>query len=385
MKLKNWLIYALLTCLVAGATSNMSAQQAPVEPRKLLPFVPVLVAYEFAPQYFMQWIDDNATYSMIEAMSTGGAAPGLQIILTESGSGRRVYYSNSQAQVEALTQANRAAFKAQIDYRDVKEVGRQPTYAFAFRDEHGQAIRWRFIQAAAASVQGAGLSPQSDAPGLRFKYRTRATAAGAGTAVQLGDKVVEAQPWPEISAPPYFVAYRGSYIESLAAGALLVGSESWKATAAPAELKEGAEWTLTDAQNHVRRLRITALRGDELTLTEIAAQQKPTSTLSMVVRRAADSLAVLALEVKSDAHVMRLTFTPELNLSAAALAAGQVEVAYRIDQDEQAKISQGVITVAGQGTAWRMHWQPRSPAWAKARVLDTVITFADDGYKIEAR
>ena len=40
--------------------------------RAQLPIVPVIVEYEYAEQYFMQWISDNPKYSMIEAIIGAG-------------------------------------------------------------------------------------------------------------------------------------------------------------------------------------------------------------------------------------------------------------------------------------------------------------------------
>gem|GEM_PF-5496141 len=41
-----------------------------------------------------------------------------------------------------------------------------------------------------------------DVPGLRLVYRSLGSLAGEGTAVQIGDKVIEAEAWPEVSNPP---------------------------------------------------------------------------------------------------------------------------------------------------------------------------------------
>lgn len=346
--------------------------------RAQLPIVPVIVEYEYAEQYFMQWISDNPKYSMIEAIIGAGEPRVIQMILTETKTERRVIYSNSESKVKALTNSGEEARAAKIDFKVANNVGRQPTFGFAFADEHGAAIRWRFIPAAAASALGKGLSPQSNTAGLRFRYRERATTAGQGTAVQIDDKVSEAEPWPEVSSPPYFIAYRGSYVEGIHLGALLVGSQKWSVASAPAELTKGGKWVLAGAANQTREMTITDVRGDELTIRETSEW----GSVDLTARSTLRGLAVRSIVLTSAGRRMRFSFKPDLELGEER---DPTEVAFQIDEGDHDKVSQGTVTIDRKKDSVLMRWQPKTPDWAKSRSLTTTITFESPGYAIEAR
>jgi hypothetical protein len=134
-----------------------------------------------------QWPSGHPRYTLIEAIVAEGERPALQIILTEKDA-RRVWYANTEARVKSLVQAGREAHLAAIDYKAVPGEGGRQVYGPAFRDRHGQAVRWRFIPASVPSERGAGLTPMAAAPGLRLDYRDLGTLAGEGTAAQFDDR-----------------------------------------------------------------------------------------------------------------------------------------------------------------------------------------------------
>jgi hypothetical protein len=376
----------LTACLTLFPAAELAAQ--PFVKGQPLPFpiVPLLVEYENASQYFMQWINEKAAYSMIEAFFTKEQPEVFQITLVEQSTKRRVYYTNSEARVKFLRDIGKETRLAKIDYRLVRNIGQSPTYLFAFPDDHGRAIRWRFVPAAKASLQGAGISPQQpDEPGLRLRYRESATTAGDGTAIQIDDQVFEAAPWPEISAPPYFNAFRGSYVEGLEFGSLFVGAESWSVTSRPVDLSLGAEWIFTNESKNIRRLKITELHGDRLVVSEFTDQPSPSGAVSLELRVLPGGFALHALTLRNGVHAMSIKFNPELNLSPGDTDPRSTESAYQIDVDKHEKISQGSVIVSSEGAVRRLRWQPRSPDWAKSHVLQTTITVNADSYKIETR
>ncbi|PYP83528.1 MAG: hypothetical protein DMF61_23185 [Blastocatellia bacterium AA13] len=382
MRLLRIAVAPLVFAAMIGSLANIGARASGAEGnRGPVPIIPVIVEYEYAAQYFMQWISDNPKYSMIEAIIGAGQPRVIQMILTETKSERRVIYTDSESKVKALTGAGEEARAAKIDFKVANNVGHQPTFGFAFADERGKAIRWRFIPAAAASALGKGLSPQSDAAGLRFRYRERATTAGAGTAVQIDDKVSEAEPWPEVSSPPYFVAYRGSYVEGIHLGALLVGNRNWRVTSAPAELIKGSTWTLTSDGNQTRQMGITSRKADELTINETTEW----GSLDLTVRTTVQGLAVRSIVITSAGHKMRFTFKPDLELESEGVGAAKAEVAFQIDEDDHEKVSQGTVTVDRAKDTVLMRWQPKTPDWAKSRSLTSTITLDSLGYAIEVR
>lgn len=248
-------------------------------------------------------------------------------------------------------------------------------------DKHGQPVLWRFIPANnRPSPRGAGLQPLAAMPGLHLRFSDRGTAAGAGTAVQIGDKVYEAEPWPQISAPPHFVAYRGSYVFGMDLSALLLGKEKWRVITAPDELRQGAQWTLANDSGRERRLEITRKLGDEITLNEKLAPGLESASLNIVALLTPKGLALRSITLNHRDSGMRLTFTPELHLAADTPG---VESEYRIDLGTREKVSQGSVTVEGKAGVINLRWRPKSPDWAKSRALSSVINPSPEGYSIE--
>ncbi|MGH9939979.1 MAG: hypothetical protein ACREAM_27370 [Blastocatellia bacterium] len=355
---------------------NVIAQRAP-ETKKpaFIPILALLIEYEYAPLSLMQWINDHPQYTMIEAIVHQTSTPLYQVILTEKETRRRVYYCNVEAKVKELTRAGREAHLAAIDFKTASNAEGPTSYGLALSDKRGQPVRWRFLPATAPSERGAGLTPLAYAPGLRLEYRDLGTAAGAGSAVQIGDTVSEAAPWPEISSPPYFVAYRGSISLGRHIGALPLGKESWQATSAPSELREGSEWKLVSERGRERVLKITARQGDLLTISEVGAPSLQSSILTLQARATDHGLAIQSALLAGGSQTMRLSFKPELNLAASKSA----ETDFQIDQGKVEGVAQGTVTLDRQGETLRLRWQPKAPDWAKARALETIIKLTTAG------
>lgn len=388
---RNVVAAALAACALCLALFSADARQqsaAPEKPKPELavppiPVVPLIAEYEYAPVYFMQWINDSPRYSRIAASVVDGKPPSYLVVLTEKDSNRAVYYTNTAERAKALKAEGKEVFHTPIDFKEVRKVEQEVTFGIGFRDKHGQAVVWRFIPANSnPSKRGAGLQPLAGMPGLHLRYSNLGTAAGAGTAVQIGDKVHEAEPWPQISAPPHFVAYRGSYAHGMELSAVLLGKESWRVVKAPAELREGASWTLTNDQGRERLLQVKQVRGDELIINEQPAPGVEGTTLNLQALRTPHGLALRSLTLNSRDRAMRVTFTPELNLTSDAPAA-RAEAAYRIDLGTHEKVSQGVVSIERQANAVNLRWQPNSPDWAKSRALHTVINLTPSSYSIE--
>jgi hypothetical protein len=364
------------SCLLPQTIAQQAPETVPEKASAPFPIIPLLVEYEYVPRHLIQWLDDHPQYTRIEAAVNGARSPVLNLVLTDK-RGHRVNYSNSAAKVDALKRAGQEARSTKIEYRATNDLGQLPAHEFGFTDERGQAVRWRFTLAAPASERGSGLTPQENGPGWLLIYRDLGSAAGAGTAVQIGDQVSEAEPWTEISAPPYFVAYRGGYAEGMNIGKFMPGRQNWRVTSAPKELREGGEWILAGERGSTRRLRITAMRGDELTISETLAPSG--ALLSLQARQQAQGLALRSITLSIDARMMRLSFTPDLDLSAAAAGA------FQIDFNGRNKILHGNVTVERKGAAAYLRWQPKSPDWAKSRTIDSIVRLDANGYAIEVR
>lgn len=343
------------------------------------PIVPLVVEYEHAPHYFAQWISKSPQYSMIEAINIQAEPPIYQVVLTSKESGERVFYSNSEAKVKSLIRSGRKAVVTPVEFKVTEAVAEQPTYSFTFKDEAGQTIRWRFIPHSPPSERGGGTTPGRRTGGLGFSFRKLSTVADENTAVQIGENVFQAEPWPQISTPPYFVAYRGVYGIGVQTGTIGVGSENWRVTSAPTELKQGAQWVLTDAQNNPRTFQITARNGDELTISEVKGSGPFPTPISLNARITPQGLTLRSLSIENGANLMRISFKPDLNISAAG------QVSFQIEVDKGEKIMEGTISVDKAGNATNFRWQPNSPDWAKGRTLNTTLEVDAGGYKLATK
>jgi hypothetical protein len=381
--MKNALRIALPMFLVAAVVAAPAYRAAnPGSGPAVWPIIPIICQYQYAPQYFTEWIDDNPQYSMIEAEVKEGDPPIYEMVLTEKKGGRRVYYCNAASWVEYLKSIGSAANLTKIDFKAAKSSGEQPTYAFGFRDEKGQAIIWRFIGASEPGEQGAGLNPLGDMPGLMASYRDIATLAGQGSAVQIGDKVSEAASWPEVSQPPYFVAYHGAFAVGLHMGGLTPGTQSWKVTKSPDALQQGGQWEMTDDHGASRQLTITAVKGDELTIAQ--TNHSLSGDLRLTALKTAQGLALESLGLADEKHSMKISFKPALSLPmpGGSAAGAKSEVAFQIDEDGHRKVIEGKIDVEPEAGGARLTWKPESPGWAKKHVLTASLIVDSDGYKI---
>jgi hypothetical protein len=361
----------LIGCAFVGAQS--ANKPAP------LPIAPLLVEYEYAPLHLQQWLSGHPRYTLIEAVVAEGERPALEIILTEKDA-RRVWYANTEARIKSLVQTGKEAHLAAIDCKVVPGEGGGQVYGLAFRDKHGQAVRWRFIPASVPSERGAGLTPLAAAPGLRLDYRDLGTLAGEGTATQFDDRLFEADPWPERSAPPYFSAYRGSITLGRHSGVFAPGAETWRVIAAPGELREDAEWRLANEHGRERRLRVRARKGDEAIIQELSGDADVQGTLELTLRVTPEGVALRALRLSSRARAMRLSFSPEFQLNPRDAA----EVAWQVDQGEQRKIAHGVARAERSPDGVRWRWRPEAPDWARAKAWTTMLKLAANGYAIES-
>ena len=175
------------------------------------PALPLRIQFHYVQQYLIEWIEGNPTYIAIEADIDG---KDVAIGLTEN-SRAKAWYCNTQSCADRWKQRGRDTVVTNIDARIPDKAETNATFAFGFRDRHGTPVRWRFKLASAANNLAAGLTALPNLPEVQLQYRTSGAVAAAGSAVKIGDQLCEATVWTEISQPPYFVAYRGSYTDGL--------------------------------------------------------------------------------------------------------------------------------------------------------------------------
>lgn len=369
-----------------ATSAPQSATQKGAPP---LPIFPLILNYDYETKYFVQWIAGCPQYSMISASVSKDDPITLQIVLTENGTGKRIYYSNSEGKVKGLLQAGLNAHFVKIDFKTGEDADERPAFAFGFPDEHGVPIRWRFVAYGASSDRGAGARIQAVKAGLLVSYNELGTVAAPSAVVQVGDKSYEVEQWNEISKPPYFVGFHGTYSEGITLGLLVNGSENWRVQSAPTELSEGAKWTLVDDRQFIRQLQITGRRGDEFTITEISDKTPWARTVELVVKANEHGFALKSLAQKAGVSAMRISFTPELNLFPTA-GAGLSEHTFQLDQNAHQKVLQGTVTLEGQGNTLTLKLRPkldgsqsRQNVVSKDYVITSTISTDAKGYKIE--
>src|SRR5581483_10297405 len=177
------------------------------------------------------------------------------------------FYTNSPVKARALAAVGKTVHVVPISFKTEQSLGEQPAFNIAFKEAKGEAIRWHFLLASEPTERGGGLT--QSIPPLGFLHRRIATAAGEGTSVQIGGKVCQAKPWPEVSVAPYFVAYRGVYTVNSILGGLIPGGQSWREVSAPPNRAIGSQWVFTVGKGNTRQFRIVARQGDTLTIREV--------------------------------------------------------------------------------------------------------------------
>ena len=344
-----------------------------------VPIVPVLMDYEYADKYLLQFIDNIPGYQLIEAVITESRPPVCVVTVTGSGAqAPRVFYTNSPVKARAIAALGKTAHVVPISYKTEHSLGEQPAFNIAFKGSRGEAIRWHFLLASEPTERGGGLT--QSIPPLGFLHRRIATAAGEGTSVQIGDKVCQAKPWPEVSVVPYFVAYRGVYTVNSILGGLVPGGQSWREKSAPPSREIGSQWVLTEGKENTRQFRIIAKQGNTLTIREVFNNRFAVPT-TLNVQETPQGLAFSSIAFSVGKKAMRLTVSPAFNV--AGCPEGRSSYRFQIDLAGQPKpIQEGALEVQRKDNVLELTWRASSPSWAKSRALRSRITLIESGYRI---
>ncbi|HZS46210.1 MAG TPA: hypothetical protein VFC63_14135 [Blastocatellia bacterium] len=354
-----------------------------------IPIFPLIISYDYETKYFVQWIAGCPQYSMIIGTINAAkdGAPVVEISLIETATGKRVNYSNSEARVKAQTQVGLTAHFAKIDFQTGEDTEQRPAVAFGFADEHNVPIRWRFVVYGPSSDKGAGPRIQDLKNGLLVSYNDLGSTSASSSLVQIGDKSYEVEEWPEISKPPYFIGYRGTFSEGIALGTLLNGVENWRVESAPKELNQGAKWTLVNDKNVTRQLQITAKHGDELTISEIPNQSPWARSIELVVKSTPQDFALKSMTRRAGTDYVRVSFTPELNFSATSSAT--TEHTFQIDEHTHDKVLIGNVTLEAKNGRFTMKLHPKLDSLSRLSIVQKTYEMASNiavepnGYRIE--
>lgn len=348
-------VFSGLSALIFGAPAVLGPA-ASVD--RLVAAVPFVLDYQFFDHYYTETLAGDAKYSEIEAyVKENGGKPRTTVKLIEKGGNAETYN--------------------QIQYVAPKAYMPGGTAGFAFLDQAGQPVRWRFVIAYPPSAQGSGLSELPNETNLKLVYRNLGTLSDSGSAVELSGKVNQVQVWKEISQPPYFVAYRATYT----AGAHMTELHAKLETlnfAGFSALKAGAQFTVSAADGASRQLAVQS-QGDALLVAQKADDNGVSRQLAFVADgQGGGSIRYLA--VGDGAHSATVTFTPPLRLSASAGEGSPSE--FQISVDKKNKLANGTVRFTYAADGAHLTWKVASPSWAKGRTLVQNLTASDHGVTI---
>jgi hypothetical protein len=210
-------------------------------------------------------------------------------------------------------------------------------------------------------------------------YRNVGTAAGAGTAVQIGDKVTEAEPWNEISSPPYFIAYRGSYTEGMHIARFDLGKKQWHIQKSPEALKANAEWTVVSPQGGTLSLKVASLEGDQI---KLQGMREGVVTMELAGHVHDNIVDLSEMNLIDQSHDFRIGFAPSLSSQCGSAAAAPVS--FSVEENKKRNVAQGEVQCKRSGDSTQFDWVFKTPTWAKSKTLHTTISSIGDGVEVSA-
>ncbi|NNE98095.1 MAG: hypothetical protein HKN25_03650 [Pyrinomonadaceae bacterium] len=350
-----------------------------------MPVLPIIAEYEYAPVYLAQDIGGHDKYEEIIAVFDPNDASTVEVILIEKATNKRIYYCNSELNALKRRMQGEEPILTKIDFKRSESDEGLPIYGFGFKGKDGQPILWRVIPTGTPSVRGAGINDVRS-ENLRVEYRDIGTTIGDGTALKIGGKIFEAKPWPQISSPPYFYAYHGTFTIGRHMGMIRTGNEKWTVISRPEKLSKGGKWVLSNGSGYKRNLKIISNHRDELVIDEINPAAASPSTIRIVVHTTASGYNLRSVKLRArfeGEKEMKIKFEPELPVLTSDSA--DFEGKFFIDQGGNKNVVVGNITRKTiSGEIMRLKWLPTSPSWAKSKALETVIGVDAAGYSISA-
>jgi hypothetical protein len=347
-----------------------------------IPILPFIIEYQYGKQYFVEKIYTDPVYIAIEAMlqDSGGPGPVYEVWMTEKEGHRKVYYTNSEARAAYLEASGRKAHVSQIEYKREESLGEEPQHIITFTDERGKLVRWTFVQASDLDEETMGVSLM--ARPLKVLYRDMASMAGEGTAVQIGDLTDKAKERPDLSQLPDLVAYEGTLCADPVIGGLVSGSQTWQVKAAPNAIDVGAEWLLESEPSYLRKLRVIAKNGNQITIQEAAADSPGSAPLTMIMNQTPEGLSLSSVAYADRKHILRLTFQPDLNIASVLRSGTKASLTFQLDLGGQIEAVSGTLEVEPKLNEVEVTGRLGAPDWAKSLVFKSRVALTAAGYKI---
>jgi hypothetical protein len=345
------------------------------------PILPFIMEYEYGKQYFVEKIYADPVYIGIEAMFQEGPTPVYQVLMTEKEGHRKVYYTNSEARAALLTAAGKTAHITVIKYSHEESLGEEPKHIITLTDEKSRAIRWTFVQANDLDEETRGVS--LIARPLKVLYRDMASMAGEGTSVQIGDLTDKPKERPDLKTNPDEAVYEGTLCVDPIIGGLVSGTQTWQVKSAPKAIEVGAQWLLMDDNGYSRHLRITAKRGNQITIQEDGVDSVGSSPMTMIMNQTPEGFSLSSVTYSGAAHQMRLTFVPDLDIAAVLRSGKKSSVEFQLDLGAETKAVAGILDIEKKLDQIELTGHAGTPDWAQSLVLKSRVAVTAAGYKIE--
>ncbi len=353
---------------------------------------PLLYSYDHWDHHLLQWLPDHPRYEIVEVLIKDSVPPLIQFFFTEraakDGSKKQFHYTNDEAFAGRLA---RGAGDSEVKLVNIDYVppnaGEVPRFSFALDALEGP-ITWQFCASGEPDPQyGSGLinnvteNAHNPKGGLLFFYLPESTTSDICTVLDMGDAKYPAAPWPEVSVPPYFVAYQAVYSRNIDLGYFYASDRTRiRVNSEPSELTRGAVWSVTlegtsDGVTRDASLEVSDVRDERVTLTD--------GTMTYVTALENGDLTTTDIMANDGAKSLSVHFAspvPDLR----NLDDEKHNVVFTMATESVTELSSGVLSMQRVDGELRVGFLPQNPEFLQAASLTTAIQLTDDGYILES-
>lgn len=353
---------------------------------------PLLYSYDHWDHHLLQWLPDHPRYEIVEALIKDSDPPLIHFFFTEraarDGSKKQFHYTNNEAFAGRLARgAGDSEVKlVEIDYGPTDD-GQIPRFYFALDAIEGP-ITWEFCASGEPDPKyGSGLinnvteNAHNPKGGLLFFHLPESTTSDACTVLDMGESKHPAAPWPEVSVPPFFVAYHAVYSRNIDLGYFYASDRTQiHVNSEPSELIRGARWSLTaegPSEDGAREttLEVADVRDDSVTLTEGATTYATTL--------AHGELTTTDIKVNDGAQSMSVHFSSPVP-DVRNLDDENHEVAFTLSTQSVSNLSSGVLSLQRVNGELHVGFLPQRPEFLQSASLAMAIQLTGDGYIFES-
>lgn len=339
--------------------------------RSNLPIVPMNVRFQYVPQYFAEIIGNDQRYGSIEALiDNDSLQPWYEVVLTDRTTGRRIFYLNSLEGVTILRAEGTIAHYAAITFTPVERPDANPTYRIGLSDSYGQDIVWTFIVNPRITEAETRFTSPLAASGFVIMHASRRLAAAQGTMVTIGKETEAAN----LSGSPdgrESVSYQAFAAKDLVVAEIAPGTQPWLVDSSPAQLSEGAEWTVHTNGAPPRQITIERISGDQMQIRQVEPDNPFSSPAQLDVLRQNNGFALRSILFARQSHTLRISFEPSLPLPAVGLE-DSTDAQFSVGEDNT-PIAHGKVSVARTLATEHVSWWFSAPNWARTSTFDSGV------------